>query len=82
MTEDDAWFAPKRFGYGASWPVRWQGWALIVGFAVAALLLRIVLADRQPLLFVASLVLASIPVLIMSARHTRGGWHWRWGGDE
>lgn len=82
MTDEDAWFAPKRFGYGAGWPVRWQGWALIAGCAVAAVLLKVTLAGRQPMLMLALLVLASVPVIVMAARHTRGGWRWRWGRDE
>ncbi|WP_243403462.1 MULTISPECIES: hypothetical protein [Bacteria] len=30
--DDDAWFAPKRFGYGAGLPIAWQGWAVLVAY--------------------------------------------------
>ena len=29
--EDGAWFAPKRYGFGAGLPIAWQGWALLLG---------------------------------------------------
>ena len=33
MSDDNsAWFQPKRFGYGAGWPIAWQGWALRGGY--------------------------------------------------
>ena len=33
--DDGAWFAPKRFGYGAGLPIAWQGWALLAGYIAA-----------------------------------------------
>ena len=30
--DDDAWFAPKRYGYGTSLPIAWQGWAILIGY--------------------------------------------------
>ncbi len=29
MERRPAWFAPKRYGYGAGLPIAWQGWAAI-----------------------------------------------------
>jgi len=26
------WFAPKTYGYGAGLPIKWQGWALLLGY--------------------------------------------------
>jgi hypothetical protein len=28
--EKGPWFRPKKYGYGASLPFKWQGWALLV----------------------------------------------------
>ncbi|MFZ3483956.1 hypothetical protein [Sphingomonas sp. 3-13AW] len=79
---DDAWFAPKRFGYGAGMPIAWQGWVLLGGYvAIVLLACRFVAADH-PVgfgIFVAALTLA---VLALAAIHTRGGWRWRWGGRD
>lgn len=76
------WFAPKRFGYGAGLPIAWQGWALLLGFIAVVSVLKLALADRHPALVVALAVIAAIPVIVLSARHTRGGWRWRWGEDS
>ena len=77
---DHNWFLPKRFGYGSGLPIAWQGWALIAGYGVAALALGLALLPRNhPGLFVALLTITTVPLLIVSARHTRGGWRWRWG---
>ena len=74
------WFAPKRFGWGAGWPISWQGWAITAAFVIVAAATVIALA-RRPLLMLAILVPAVAIYAIVAARTTRGGWHWRWGGD-
>lgn len=73
------WFAPKRFGYGSSLPIAWQGWvalaAFIVSFIAAVTLLsgawRIVVA-----------VLCTLIFCVICAVTTQGGWRWRWGDHE
>ena len=30
--EEGDWFAPKTLGYGAGWPIAWQGWALLASY--------------------------------------------------
>ena len=42
--DDKAWFAPKRYGYGAGLPVAWQGWALLAGY-IAVMLGCVVLVE-------------------------------------
>ena len=83
--DDGAWFAPKRFGLGSGLPIRWQGWALIVGY-VALLLLVKWLDDsgdgRLRTLGFALFVVATAVVFSISARRTRGGWKWRWGKSD
>jgi hypothetical protein len=76
---DGNWFAPKRFGYGAGLPIAWQGWALIGIYSVAVTIAAIVMTPRHPALFAALAILLTIPLIIVSARHTRDGWQWRWG---
>lgn len=80
MTDDDVWFEAKTHGYGAGMPVSWQGWALIGGFLVLLTAAGIALVPRHPWLFVALSLIATVPLIVLSARHTRGGWRWRWGG--
>ena len=39
QNNDAAWFAQKRFGYGAGLPLTWQGWALLGGYMITIFLL-------------------------------------------
>lgn len=81
MSDDPNWFAPKRYGYGAGLPIRWQGWALTIAFValvgLASLLIRHSLAG-----YLSVLVMLSLTFIVISARTTRGGWRWRWGEKE
>lgn len=81
MDEDDAWFAPRRFGIGAGRPISWQGWLLTIAFAVVAVGLGRALGDR-PAQLIPLMVLLITVFLVIAARTTRGGWRWRWGEDE
>jgi len=80
--EPGDWFAPKRYGYGATLPIAWQGWALSLayGLAVTGLALGLVhgAAPRKALAIIGILALTGLFLLIVK-RRTRGGWRWRWG---
>ena len=79
---DGAWFAPKRYGYGAGWPLTWQGWGLL-GLYVLTLIILIIIARRSLPLAQAGIflliTLATSLLLIIARSRTRGGWRWRWG---
>jgi len=85
---EDAWFAPKRYGYGAGQPIAWQGWVVLVSYMADVLLLAALvgpLAKSHGLLALlpaAGIVLMTIWLIWISARHTRGGWRWRWGEKD
>ena len=81
MTDGPEWFAPKRFGYGSGLPIVWQGWVLLIGFLVLTLAAALLLANR-PVALIAVLAPATILFMIVCARTTRGGWHWRSGSDD
>ena len=81
MSDGPIWFAPKRYGYGAGLPVSWQGWLVVAIFTVVTIAAAIFCADR-PLLLGAILAPAVILLWVITAKTTRGGWRWRWGGDE
>ena len=82
MNDEDVWFEPKWFGYGSGWPVRWQGWAVVATYLVAVTVAALTLAERHRTLFFLAMLLMSVPLMVVSARHTRGGWRWRWGGER
>ena len=81
MADDDRyWFVPRRYGYGAN-PVTWQGWAITAAFIALALWVINHFAGR-PGKEIAILAPATILLLVVTAKTTRGGWRWRWGDDE
>lgn len=81
LTDDGAWFAPKRFGYGAGLPITRAGWIVTIGY----ILLITGAAFLVPYSFIAFGVIvlaATAAFLVVTAQKTRGGWHWRWGGKD
>ena len=81
MADEPAWFAPKRFGYGAGLPISWQGWVLTIGYIAVCVVVAMVFAQK-PLILVAVLVPLTVALMVIAARTTRGGWRWRWGSED
>jgi hypothetical protein len=81
MNDGPEWFAPKHYGYGSGFPISWQGWLVTLIFAGLIVGISVEFKDR-PLVIFALTVPATAVLLVIAARTTRGGWRWRWGGDE
>lgn len=81
MDDKDAWFAPKRYGYGAGLPIGWQGWA-VVGLYVPVVTFASLFVRQSVVAWGAVLLFATAALIVVSATHTRGGWRWRWGEDD
>ncbi|MGN6819916.1 MAG: hypothetical protein ACTHJR_14710 [Sphingomonas sp.] len=79
---DDDWFAPKRFGYGAGLPIAWQGWAVVVLYSIAVIVAAATLMPQHPGIAIGVIVPLTAAFLLICAQHTRGGWKWRWKGEE
>ena len=79
---DDAWFAPKRFGYGAGLPIAWQGWALLAGYLALVILpvhYLLPAGGAATRISVFALIALATGLLVIVSKHkTRGGWRWRW----
>ena len=72
------WFAPKRRGFGSGSPIAWQGWvvmALFIGITVAS---TQIFKDK-PLIMFSIIVPVAALFLLVAAKTTKGGWHWRSG---
>lgn len=84
-SEDNAWFMPKLFGYGAGWPIRWQGWALLLGYLLivgaSGRLLDLGTLVGGATAF-AIIVPATLALILIAKRKTGGDWRWRWGGED
>ena len=76
------WFESKRYGLGAGPPIAWQGWVLTLGYVGTVIGSAFLLAERSPWAFGSIVLTATAVFLVIAARTTRGGWRWRWGGDE
>ncbi|NJM51765.1 MAG: hypothetical protein HC843_13590 [Sphingomonadales bacterium] len=80
--EKGAWFRAKKYGYGAGWPIKWQGWTLLIAYiaALAGIGLMAEAKDAffQIFAFALFIVLTAVLLKICHAR-TEGGWRWRWG---
>ena len=72
------WFAPKRYGYGAGFPIAWQGWALLIVYVAILIAAGLVFGDR-PVVVIAIALPVTVLLILIAARTTRGGWRWRWG---
>jgi hypothetical protein len=82
MSDDGPeWFAPKRYGYGSGMPIAWQGWAVTIAY-IAIVLIAIRFMPSRPVVILAVIVPATVTLMVITARTTRGGWRWRWGNSE
>lgn len=81
MDDRKAWFAPKRYGLGSGLPIAWQGWVLLIAYVVV-LSATAILLEGKGWLQAAIIVSATVTLLIICARTTRGGWRWRWGSSD
>lgn len=80
--DDNAWWAPKRFGYGTGLPIAWQGWAVTLAYCLTVALGAYVVLPHSILGFVAIMLAATGTFILVCARKTRGGWKWRWGNGD
>ena len=81
LPREQAWFAAKRYGYGWSLPLRWQGWVGVVIYTAAMVITGLSLSRRHPAIFGGCLVLftaAMIAVCVIKGEAPR----WRWGDDD
>ncbi|MBL0924460.1 MAG: hypothetical protein IBJ12_08340 [Sphingomonadaceae bacterium] len=76
--DEGPWFRAKRFGYGAGWPCKWQGWVLLVTHLAIIVGLALLLGNQPVILLPVILLVAFAPMPIYAAR-TDGGWKWRKG---
>lgn len=80
--DDDAWFAPKRYGYGAGLPIAWQGWVLSAAYSLAVVGSAYFILPLSVAAFVAIVLTATAALLTVCVQKTRGGWRWRWGEKD
>ena len=75
------WFAPKRYGFGSSLPIAWQGCIVLLIYVAAVMGAFVMFGERSAATY-AIVIVATAILLVVTARTTRGGWRWRWGERE
>ena len=80
--EQKAWWAAKRYGYGADLPIAWQGWGIMLAYFALLAGAGFLFLPEQVVAFLALTVVATAVFVLIVARRTRGGWRWRWGSDD
>jgi len=76
---DKPWFAAKRFGIGSGWPIAWQGWVALAVF-LAAFFASLKYAPANLRTWLAFIL--AVAFCVVNAAKTKGGWRWRWGGED
>ena len=75
------WFSRRTFGSGSGWPISWHGWAVTLLFSAITIAAVLFLINRPALM--AAVLFPNIALFVLiTARTTRGGWHWRWGDED
>ncbi len=82
MSDRPEWFAAKRYGLGAGFPMAWQGWVLTLVYLAIVVGGALLLAERSPWAFGSITFTVTAIFLLIAARTTRGGWRWRWGNED
>ena len=83
--EPGDWFAAKRLGYGAGFPLARQGWVLLLAYAAIMLGFGLLVewgAYAEIALGVTGMVCATALFVWVVKRRTRGGWRWRSGETD
>ena len=83
MRDDDRryWFPAKRYGWGWGFPVRWQGWLVMIVWTAGMIVGSLVLAPMKMPIFLGFMVIM-IVVLIGVCYATGEPPSWRWGDDD
>ena len=79
--DDQYWFPAKRYGWGWGPPIAWQGWVVMLAFAVLLVAGALILLPGQsPAGFIAYVVV--LTVLLTAMCWWKGEPpRWRWGGE-
>lgn len=77
-TGKDIWFPAKTYGWGWGLPVAWQGWVVLVVYAITifAGIYYMLPAFGTPVFLVHVLVMSMVLVLVCWAKGEKPKWRW------
>lgn len=76
------WFAPKHHGYGAGFPISWEGWAVLAAFLagvgfVAWFANNYLLDSARTIFRFGGVGVLLIAFVLIAQAKTKRGWRWR-----
>lgn len=74
----DIWFPAKRYGWGWGLPIVWQGWAVLIAYAVLLAVGAMLLLPERAAFTVYVAIVTALLILVCWLRGEKPGW--RWGG--
>lgn len=84
------WFKAKKYGWGISWPIAWQGWAAFLCLIIFILVFAYVdnlfsekshITLKDFLRFFLDTLMLSILFCLMLNEKVENGLKWRWGKE-
>jgi hypothetical protein len=76
------WFPAKLYGWGWGFPLRWQGWVVMLGYVALLGVGTAALSPREHLVAYLAYVAVLSVAFILIARMKGEPPRWRWGGDD
>ena len=83
MRDDERryWFPAKRYGWGWGFPVRWQGWVVMILWTIWMIVGSLEIAPMNSTIFIGFMVIM-IVVLVGICYATGESPGWRWGDGK
>lgn len=75
------WFPAKRYGWGWGFPIRWQGWVVMLVWTVGVILGSLKIAAVNTTIFLGFMIIMVV-ILIAVCYATGEPPGWRWGDDR
>ncbi len=77
MSEKPAyWFEAKRYGWGWTWPATWQGWAVVLVYAVLFVGGMLYVPGEYRVIYVLAITAVLVAVAVWKGERPV---RWRWG---
>jgi uncharacterized membrane protein YhaH (DUF805 family) len=74
----EAWFKPKRYGYGFT-PINWKGWLFLAVFIAALGGMGVTLLPQHRTIYFIGVALSVAVLIVVGIAKSEGEWRWRWG---
>lgn len=83
MRDDERryWFPAKRYGWGWGFPIRWQGWVVMIAWIAGVIVGTLTISPMNQVIFLGFMVIMVV-ILIGICWATGEPPGWRWGDRD